>query len=163
MAQTDRTRRDGETAGGDDCGGATTASAEAERDSAGKCGHDGAGEGDCLSHGCAAVSQSALRVGARSQARRDRVAAELQTSGQARVTEARALCARAATEAGAERDAEVAHLPGPRAARYSAQSHGERHGTGPAIVAVLGASSAHLSTAAGRQAQALQHASAGSG
>ena len=82
--------------------------------------------------------------------------------GQTGVTKARALCARAATEASAERDAEVAHLPGPSDARHSTQSRGERHGTGPAIVAVLGASGAHLSTAAGRQAQALQHAGAGS-
>src|SRR5215211_561058 len=70
VAETNWARRDGETAGGNDRSGATAAGAEACRDAAGECGHDGAGEGDRLSHGCAAVSQSALRVGARSKAGR---------------------------------------------------------------------------------------------
>src|SRR5260370_40908876 len=103
VAAADWARRDGAVAGRDYCGGATTAGAEAQRDPAGECGHDGAGESDRFSHGRAAVSQGALRVGAGSQTRRHRVAAELPAGRQAGVTEARPLRARAATEAGAER------------------------------------------------------------
>ena len=63
---------------------------------------------------------------------------------QAGITKARALRARPATETGASRDAEVAHLPGPGNPRPATQSRQQRPGTGPATIAIPGTGDPHL-------------------